>query len=303
MLNNIKNSCIIYDKTKNISIMPKDVDMRMILNYFINPSFYIVFKHIFINEPKIDKLHMSQKDNSGKDFITETEGFAILLGKFSNTLLITKGSEPIDAVRFQYNVLKKMSKQDQLGGIDVVTGYVLELIDDYMLCKNIHPAELSEIFATLKVHEYTNIPEEYIEKKLKERHSERPDQVLISEEEYLSAIKGAKNEFGKKNLEFYGEMEDAEAGQVRSDFLGSKEDLIYSGVLVATFSKQKDFDAFLKICRDNYILNSFTVSDKMWRYKKYFYFEPTDGNLRLCATDSLDGIYHDGIVDGEIFSR
>ena len=92
-------------------------------------------------------------------------------------------------------------------------------------------------------------------------------------------------------------------GECQGSLAGEKKKLFLSGELIATFKDQKSFDSFLEFCRNNYFVGAFDMNKKLWKFKKYFYLAPTEGNLKVCATNRLDGITFDGIVNGKVFKK
>ncbi len=300
---NNRNCCILYDRDKNFAFIPEGLNLFSLIQKFANPGFYTAFKSAVMHaqpEPLTCKI-IDESDNTNN---CEVEGFAVIIYEDNTKFAFSKNTDFADAAAFQKALFKIADKNNLFENRNNLSGYVLELLYDYMQNPVITYDELKTIYDTLDVTAYTEIPNEQLTLFLKQKKQKKSNVTFLSEEEYNKAIAAAEEEFSKIGLGFFGGIEDEEENpEEKQIFADEKEKLIYTGGLVVTFSRQKNFDDFLNVCREDHIVGAFSTPEKAWRYKKYFYFEPTDGNLKLCAANSLDGIMHDGIVDGAIFSR
>ena len=294
--------CIFYDKSNNRTYIPESLISLKLFQQLAHSWFYNAFKSARSHSKKtnLKVKYIGKSDSPNKNKI---EGFAIMFTDTSAVWMFSDNTETLDAIRFQRDVLICMDNKNILGNREMFTDYVLELLNDYMRNPAISYEELCTIYETLNVEEFSDIKKEQIDSFKKEKKQEQNNNVtFLSEEEYYKAISRAEKDFNEKGLNFYGGIEDEEISDRKAFLTDEIENLIYSGTMIITFTNQASFDAFIENCRCNRIVGAFDISPQTWQYKKYFYLNKTNGNLKLCSTNMLDGIIYDGIVNGEVFN-
>ncbi len=290
--------CIFYDKSNNRTYIPESLISLKLFQQLAHSWFYNAFKSAQAHSKKTN-LKVRYINKPDFPIIDQIEGFAIMFTDDSAVWLFSDNAEILDAVKFQRDVLICMESKNILGSKEMFTDYVLAFLNDYMRNPAISYDELCTIYETLNVEEFSAIKKEQIESFINEK-KQLDAGAILSEEEYYSAISHAEKDFNEKGLSFYSCGKDKEV--IKAFFTPEMENLIYSGTMIITFSDQESFDAFIKNCRCKHIVGVFDISPKTWKYKKYFYFNKTSGNLKLCSTNMLEGVIYDGIINGEIFN-
>ncbi|MBR6396223.1 MAG: hypothetical protein IKS09_04565 [Lachnospiraceae bacterium] len=307
MNKNNTESFVLYDKKNNRSIISPALTPAHLMKQFVNPGFYNAFKAALRHRKENEDISLVI---SGKGVEKEEKiecGFAVLITDNRAKIIATKESEALDAIRLQKDVLMLLEESGTFKDKESLNNFVLDLLYCYTQAGAVSYDEFVDILVILDVRSFTDISNDQLENLLEKKKENTGNVTFLSEEEYEKAIEAAEKEFNEKGLGFFGGAEDdyleSDAPEGVKDLAGEKKKLFLSGELIATFKDQKSFDSFLEFCRNNYFVGAFDMNKKLWKFKKYFYLAPTEGNLKVCATNRLDGITFDGIVNGKVFKK
>ncbi len=307
MNKNNTESFVLYDKKNNRSIISPALTPMHLKKQFLNPGFYNAFKAALGHQKEEDDISLCVTGKiRGKTERIE-RGFAVIITNDYAKILATKESESLDAIRFQKDVLMLLKENSIFAAKESLNSFVLDLLYCYTQAGAVSYDEFVDILVILDVRSFTDITNDQLKNLLEKKKENTGNVTFLSEEEYEKAIEAAEKEFNEKGLGFFGGAEDdyleSDAPEGVKDLAGEKKELFLSGELIATFKDQKSFDSFLEFCRNNYFVGAFDMNKKLWEFKKYFYLAPTEGNLKVCATNRLDGITFDGIVNGKVFKK